>query len=87
MLKEHYNFRPAPKDISIFSLLCLSLTITWFVSVNQTGGITNLRYANKDHLGREKSDLTTGRKELFEEEIQGFISNPFFFRSRVSALY
>ena len=47
------------------------------VSVNRTGGLVDLRYANKDHLGREKSSLTTGRVELFEHELEGFITNPF----------
>ena len=37
-----------------------------------------MRYANKDHLGRDKKDITTGRGELFEKEIDGFITNPFF---------
>lgn len=64
--------------IGIFALFCISLTITWFVSASQTGGLTNLRYANKDHLGREREDLTTGRSELFVHEMEGFISNPFF---------
>ncbi|WP_250434176.1 O-antigen ligase family protein [Hanstruepera flava] len=63
---------------AVFGLLCISLAMTWFVSINQTGGLVNLRYANKDHLGREKKDITTGRAELFEEELEGFISNPFF---------
>ncbi|NRD20540.1 O-antigen ligase family protein [Winogradskyella eckloniae] len=64
--------------ISIFGLLCISLVITWFASVSQTGGLVGLRYANKDHLGREKESLTTGRSELFEGELEGFISSPFF---------
>lgn len=64
--------------VMLFMVFCVSVFATWIISSNQTDGFIDLRYANKDHLGREKSDLTTGRKELFEEEIQGFISNPFF---------
>jgi hypothetical protein len=64
--------------IGVFALLCISLTATWFVSINQTDGLVNLRYENKDHLGREKEDLTTGRAKLFEEELEGFIASPFW---------
>ena len=55
----------------------MSLTITWLISSSQTEGYIDLRYANKDHLGRDKGDVTTGRGELFFEELEGFISNPF----------
>ncbi len=64
--------------ISIFALFFMSLVVTWFVSINQTDGLINLRYENKDHLGREKADLSTGRGELFMHELDGFISSPFF---------
>ena len=64
--------------ITMFGLFCISLVLTWFVSIDQTGGLVNLRYVNKDHLGREKSSITTGRAELFEDELEGFISSPFF---------
>lgn len=64
--------------VAIFGLLCISLAMTWFVSMSQTDGLVNLRYANKDHLGREKKDITTGRGELFAHEMEGFITNPFF---------
>ena len=59
-------------------LFCISLVLTWIVSINQTDGLVNLRYANKDHLGREKESLTTGRGELFEGELEGFVDSPFF---------
>lgn len=75
---RHSNYKKKNELISIFGLLAFSLVITWFVSINQTDGLVNLRYANKDHLGREKESLTTGRGELFEGELEGFVSNPFF---------
>ncbi|WP_299101304.1 O-antigen ligase [uncultured Winogradskyella sp.] len=75
---RHSKVRKRNEIISIFGLLCVSLMLTWFVSVSQTGGLVGLRYANKDHLGREKESLTTGRSELFEGELEGFISSPFF---------
>lgn len=64
--------------VMLFGFFCISLVGTWVVSSQQTDGFIDLRYANKDHLGRDKSDLTTGRKKLFEEEIEGFLASPFF---------
>lgn len=64
--------------IIVFTIFSLCISATWFVSVYNTDGLLNLRYTNRDHLGREKADLTTGRGKLFEEELSGFISNPFF---------
>ena len=65
-----------PLFTSIFLLACI-LTVTWMVSSNQTRGLIDKRYANQDALGREKKDLTTGRLDLFMEEIDGFIESPF----------
>ncbi|MEH1008517.1 O-antigen ligase family protein [Winogradskyella sp. ECml5-4] len=64
--------------IAIFFVFCSTLAITWVISSNQTDGFIDLRYANKDHRGREKADISTGRGALFKKEIEGFISNPFF---------
>ncbi|WP_235989338.1 O-antigen ligase family protein [Psychroserpens algicola] len=64
--------------VVIFVVFCLAMTATWAISSNQTDGYIDLRYTNKDHLGREKKDVTTGRGELFRKEMIGFISNPFF---------
>lgn len=64
--------------IAIFFLFCATLALTWMITSNQTSGYIDLRYANKDHIGREKKDLSTGRGELFKKEIDGFISSPFF---------
>ena len=62
--------------VTLFSLIAV-LAITWVVSSNQTLGLIDKRYANQDALGREREDITTGRVELFIEELEGFISNPF----------
>lgn len=61
-----------------FMVLLGCFMFTWIVSSSQTDGYIDLRYANKDHLGQSKEDLTTGRSDLFMYELQGFISNPFF---------
>ena len=53
------------------------LTATWSISSTQTRGLIDKRYANQDALGREKKDIGTGRVQLFQEEIDGFLNNPF----------
>lgn len=63
--------------VFLTGIFCFSLVGIWAVSSTQTDGLIDLRYANKDHLGREKADITTGRSKLFKEELEGFISNPF----------
>lgn len=64
--------------IAIFFVFCSTLALTWVISSNQTDGFIDLRYANKDHTGREKQDISTGRGMLFQKEIEGFVNNPFF---------
>lgn len=64
--------------VTLFVLFSLCVAATWVLTSRQTDGFIDLRYANKDHLGREKEDITTGREKLFLEELDGFISNPFF---------
>tara|TARA_R100000935_G_scaffold1517_1_gene4894 strand:+ start:76576 stop:77856 length:1281 start_codon:yes stop_codon:yes gene_type:complete len=54
------------------------LLAIWSFSVLQTGGLIANRYANKDALGREKEDVTTGRAELLSADFQAFAENPVF---------
>lgn len=63
--------------IGMFLLFVIAISVTWVISSNQTRGLIDKRYANKDSLGREKEDLSTGRLNLFKEEIDGFLSSPF----------
>ncbi|WP_052184216.1 O-antigen ligase family protein [Psychroserpens sp. Hel_I_66] len=63
--------------IGVFVLFSSALVIAWFVSSSQSSGLTDKRYANQNARGVQKQDVTTGRKTLFLEEIDGFITNPF----------
>jgi O-antigen ligase len=62
-----------------FSLLIflLILFFTWIISSITTSGFLDKRYANQDAAGREKEDVTTGRKDLLAFEIGEFVDNPF----------
>ena len=55
----------------------LGLLLFIYTSSVTQGQLTN-RYSNKNTFGIEKQDLSTGRVDLFVEEFQGFIENPFF---------
>ncbi|MBT8287503.1 MAG: O-antigen ligase family protein, partial [Bacteroidia bacterium] len=72
------SFKQKNQIIGSVVLLSIALFITWNISSNQTLGLIDKRYANQDALGREKDDVTTGRVELFMEELEGFLSSPFF---------
>lgn len=50
----------------------------WFFTLIQTGGMLGNRYENKDSLGREKEDITTGRLDLFLAEYKAFTDSPVF---------
>lgn len=71
------GYRQKQQIIGMFTILVLGGMITWWISSNQTEGLLDNRYANKDTIGREKEDITTGRVDLFVHEIQGFIEHPF----------
>jgi len=71
------SYRQKNQIISSFVLLVLGASITWVISSTQTMGLIDKRYANEDSLGREKGDISTGRLDLFMEEIDGFLQSPF----------
>lgn len=71
------NRRKQSELILMMGLFIGGSALVWTISTKLTDGFIELRYENKDHLGREKEDLTTGRSELFMEELEGFIEHPF----------
>ncbi|MGV3697963.1 O-antigen ligase family protein [Flavobacterium sp.] len=52
--------------------------VTWLYTSNQTGGLIDKRYANKDAAGRVKESQLTGREEIWDSEIEDFLANPVF---------
>lgn len=71
------NSHQRNRIITMFFLFAISIVFAWVISSNQTGGLIDKRYANLDAQGREKADLTTGRVDLFVEELEGFLRSPF----------
>ncbi|NER12164.1 O-antigen ligase domain-containing protein [Leptobacterium flavescens] len=59
-------------------ILGIVLSLTWTYSNYVSNGLLEKRYNNQDALGREKEDLTTGRADLIETELEAFSRSPFF---------
>jgi len=59
----------------VFVFLGIGLLI-WLFSIVQTRGLIENRYTNKDALGREKIDISTGRSALISFELEEFFKNP-----------
>jgi hypothetical protein len=67
--------------LNLFRLLIfmsIAFLFTWIYTSTQTGGLIDKRYANKDAAGRVKEDQLTGRAEIWDSEIDDFLSNPIF---------
>ena len=67
------------KATTSFKLLGVAgvLVFIWGLSIAQTGGLIENRYANKDALGREKEDVTSGRIDIANTELDAFFKHPF----------
>lgn len=65
------------RALIMYSLLFFGMgLLTWGISSYQTNGFIDKRYANEDALGREKEDISTGRKQLVVFELNAFYSSP-----------
>ena len=71
------SYKQRNQIIGLFILFSIAMVITWTISSNQTRGLIDKRYANKTAAGVQKGDISTGRMDLFQEEIEGFLYNPF----------
>jgi hypothetical protein len=58
------------------SIITTVIIVTWIFTSFSTSGLIDKRYANQDAAGREKSDLSTGRLELLNSELEAFYQQP-----------
>ncbi len=56
--------------------IAVVIGVTWLFTSFSTSGLIDKRYANQDAAGREKADLSTGRLELLDSELQAFYEFP-----------
>lgn len=68
----HRKVSLMPKVVLILGVLAF----TWLYTSFSTSGLIDKRYANQDAAGREKADLTTGRAELINSELEAFYQFP-----------
>ena len=50
--------------------------LVWSFTSTMTSGLIGNRYANENAMGESKGDISTGRIELVETELEGFYRNP-----------
>jgi hypothetical protein len=62
----------------LLGFMSIAFFVTWLYTSNQTGGLIDKRYANKDAAGRVKESQLTGREEIWDSEISDFLDNPVF---------
>jgi hypothetical protein len=62
----------------LLAFMSVAFFVTWLYTSNQTGGLIDKRYANKDAAGRVKESQLTGREEIWDSEIADFLDNPVF---------
>lgn len=60
----------------ILFFLGIVMFVVWTFTSFKTGGLIDKRYSNQDKFGRKKADLTTGRGDIAEVELNSFYDNP-----------
>ncbi|OIQ36298.1 MAG: hypothetical protein BM563_11105 [Bacteroidetes bacterium MedPE-SWsnd-G1] len=61
-----------------FLLLVGAIIPLFLYTASATNGMLINRYTNKNARGVVKQDVSAGRIEIFENELDGFLENPFF---------
>ena len=77
LLYNKSTYRRKTEIVVSTMILIFAIIATWFISSDQTQGLIDKRYTNRDVLNRKKEDISTGRVRLFREELEGFVTNPF----------
>ncbi len=75
----YYNFSNKKEGKDIFRRLLLFCTLiigVWIYSVTKSNNLITYRYTNRNAAGELEDDITTGRAELIETELEGFYYNP-----------
>lgn len=61
------------------SIIGIMFIAVWLFTSNVTGGMLENRMMNMNALGEYRSgDVTTGRADIFAQELESFYENPFF---------
>ncbi len=71
------NKKSLQQFIKYFSLGITFSVAVWVYTSGVTDGMLDNRYAGKNARGVEKEDITSGRADIIEGQIQSFIAKPF----------
>lgn len=69
--------REKAKLISKMMVVGVVIITTWLITSVFTLGLIDKRYSNQNAAGELKQDITAGRAELLESELDAFFNNPF----------
>ncbi|AOW21978.1 hypothetical protein LPB138_01955 [Urechidicola croceus] len=69
------RLKSALKYIGIVCFFGLAL---WLYTSDVTGGMIDNRYSNRNASGIKKEDVTSGRTDIFDSELEGLFQNPIF---------
>lgn len=64
--------------IKYAGLIALFGVAIWLYTSDVTGGMIENRYTNRNASGVKKDDITTGRGDIFNSELDGLYQNPIF---------
>lgn len=77
LVKNKYLEIERTKLVGYIGILFIFSFSLWHVVNNITGGMAYNRFSGRDTAGNVKADISTGRGDLFNQEIQMFLDNPF----------
>lgn len=69
--KQDFKLLLKVTSISIFVIMGI-----WLYTSNITGGMLDNRYTGKNSRGVQKKDITTGRLDIFREQLNSFYESP-----------
>lgn len=64
--------------IKYIGIVLISLVSIWIYSTNLTGGVLQNRYLDQNLNGEQKEDMSSGRVDILEKQLESFIENPIF---------
>ncbi|NIJ45444.1 hypothetical protein FHR24_001912 [Wenyingzhuangia heitensis] len=64
--------------LKYMGMMLFFLVSVWIYSTNITGGMLENRYLGKNAKGVQKEDISSGRVDIFENQLETFMDNPIF---------
>lgn len=68
----------ASRFVTFGAVSISTVVIVWLFTSSVTGGMLNNRYLGKTVSGKDVADVTSGRGDIIEQQIESFLENPIF---------